>query len=72
MTASRAPVWHAEGMEGIDSITDEECTEGAIGDESSRPGLQPEAGKQDPRNAILDTGNQGLIRSGAVLRYPPF
>ena len=67
-----APAWHAEGMDGIDSPTDEECTEGAIQDESSRTGLQPEAGKEAPRNATLDAGNQGLICSGAVLKYPPF
>src|SRR5262245_36343952 len=47
-------------MDGVDPLPDQDPTEGPNGDESARPGVQPEAGAEYLRNAEADCVHERL------------
>src|SRR5262245_14790379 len=47
-------------MDGVDPLPDQDPTEGPNGDESARPGVQPEAGVEYLRNAEADCVHERL------------
>ena len=56
----RARLRHAEGLDGIHPLPDEDLTSRANRDELAGSGLQPETGTQHLRNATVDRVHKGL------------
>ena len=63
----RAPLRHAQILDGEHSLPDQDPRKGPNGDESPRPGLQPEENDPDPRDQAAHRRHPNLS-GGGVLR----
>jgi hypothetical protein len=64
----RAPLRHAESLDGSSALLDENAPEDQNGDELARARLQPEACDEDRWDATADPGYQGVGAEFLLLR----
>jgi len=56
----RARLRHAQGVDGLIALPDQDAAAGPHGNEPARAGLQHEASDEDPRNANVDPDHAGV------------
>ena len=69
-THRRTSVWHAQTLDGLDSLLDQNPAARTDRDESAHPGLQPETGDADLWNSGTAEGSARLNSSSAFFPAP--